>query len=392
MKEVNFICGNENISNSGMHLFAQDVCEFLNDISSTILKSPESRIYPDLTAFAFWCRKANIKRIKESYDDLDSRLGRGLCFHITPSNIPINFAFSYVFSLIAGNANIVRLPSKDFPQIQYLCKIFDEKLHQYPNIKARTAFVQYDKSSNATEHFSQISDCRMIWGGDKTIAQLKKNSTKARCVDLVFADRYSLCMIDANAILKADNSDIKKLAGDFYNDTYLMDQNACSSPQLICWVNDNKAARKIFWDAIYEISASKYELQDAMAVEKYTKQCMDSIYIPEIKNTSSYTNLLYRSELSTLTNNIENIRGKAGYFYEYQLTEITDLLHVINEKYQTITYFGINPKTLLSSITAQGVKGVDRIVPIGKAMDIDIIWDGYDLVRQLSRKITLFNK
>jgi hypothetical protein len=31
--------------------------------------------------------------------------------------------------------------------------------------------------------------------------------------------------------------------------------------------------------------------------------------------------------------------------------------------------------------------GVDRIVPIGTALDIGIYWDGYDLIRTLSRVI-----
>ena len=31
--------------------------------------------------------------------------------------------------------------------------------------------------------------------------------------------------------------------------------------------------------------------------------------------------------------------------------------------------------------------GIDLIVPVGAAMDIDIVWDGYDLVTMLSRKI-----
>ena len=36
-------------------------------------------------------------------------------------------------------------------------------------------------------------------------------------------------------------------------------------------------------------------------------------------------------------------------------------------------------------LIATNVRGVDRIVPIGKAMDIDVIWDGFDLVRVIAR-------
>ena len=86
-------------------------CEFLQDISSELIKSPESRKYPDIMGFAFWCRKANINKLKKLFEDGLIRLGLGLVLHITPSNVPVNFAFSFAFGLLAGNANIVRAPS-----------------------------------------------------------------------------------------------------------------------------------------------------------------------------------------------------------------------------------------------------------------------------------------
>lgn len=38
---------------------------------------------------------------------------------------------------------------------------------------------------------------------------------------------------------------------------------------------------------------------------------------------------------------------------------------------------------------ARRLRGIDRIVPIGQAMDIGATWDGCDLVRTLSRVISL---
>lgn len=40
---------------------------------------------------------------------------------------------------------------------------------------------------------------------------------------------------------------------------------------------------------------------------------------------------------------------------------------------------------IADAILVFGVKGIDRVVPIGKTMDFDLIWDGYDLVEQMSR-------
>jgi len=33
--------------------------------------------------------------------------------------------------------------------------------------------------------------------------------------------------------------------------------------------------------------------------------------------------------------------------------------------------------------------GIDRLVPIGKALGIDIIWDGYEVLKSLSRTVSL---
>ena len=388
MSGVNYLIGNEDILNMPEVPFSDEVCKFLNDLSKEILGSKEGRLYPDLSALAFWCRRANIQHLKSLLDNKQYRLGRGLCFHIAPSNIPVNFAFSYVFSLLAGNANIVRLPGKDFPQVKALIEILKKILEKYPKIKDRTAFVKYNRASDATSVFSKTADVRMLWGGDNTIKALKSCETKPRCIDIAFSDRYSVCIIDGASVLKADEKTIEKLAENFYNDTYLMDQNACSSPQLIYWQNDSEYAREKFWSAVYKTAKEKYNLQDAICVDKYTKLCEDAIDYPEkIKSVKHCGNLLYRSELSAPDKDIENMRGKGGYFYEYSLKETGELYRMIDEKYQTVTYFGINPEKLVKEICIHKICGIDRIVPVGQAMDIDIIWDGYDLLNQLSRII-----
>ena len=102
--------------------------EFLQDLSLNLINRKESRIYPDIMAFAFWCRRANINKIKKKFEDEHFRLGLGLVFHIAPSNVPVNFAFSFAFGLLSGNANIVRAPSKSFPQVDILCETIKSML------------------------------------------------------------------------------------------------------------------------------------------------------------------------------------------------------------------------------------------------------------------------
>ena len=389
MNGVEYVIGTADIVNTPIRVYDDTACAFIAELSAEILKSPLSRTYPDLSALAFWGRKANLQKLKSAFGDTAGRLGRGLCFHIAPSNIPVNFAFTYLFGLLAGNANIVRLPSKTFPQIDALCALMKKVLSKYPEIEKRTAFVRYPRNDEITAEFCKHADARMIWGGDKTIENIKALPASPRCVDIAFADRYSLAVIDGEAVLNADEAQMKRLAENFYNDTWLMDQNACSSPQILLWRNDGGEAREKFWNAALAVAETKYVLQDAVAVDKYTLFCTEAVTNGNARNFTHTGNLLYREEIETLTPDIVNHRGKGGYFFEHSLKDARELCNVITEKFQTVTYFGIDAAALREELIAANVRGIDRIVPVGKAMDIDVVWDGHDLVRELSRIVNV---
>lgn len=388
MNTIKYLVGSEDVLDLPFEPYSEKVCTFLTVLSDILMKDIETRKYSDIVSFAFWCRKANIIGKKNEWNKRgEKRLGRGLVFHIAPSNIPINFAFTYIFSLLAGNANIVRVPSKEFPQVTLMCQIMKELLEEYPEINSRTAFVQYPSNDEITEQFSREADVRVVWGGDNTITKIRAYPAKPKCIDLVFADRYSICILDGQVIEEEDNIGLKKLAENFYNDTYLIDQNACSSPQVIFWKNTSDEAKKRFWEAIFEYSKPKYKLQEASCVDKYMKLCQDAINIPELKKKNQIENLIYHIELEKLPLNITSLRGSCGYFYEYNLNRYEELLPILTEKFQTITYYGVDAVEIQKFLIENHVKGIDRIVPVGKSLDIDVIWDGYDIISMLSRII-----
>jgi hypothetical protein len=386
LKDIKYLCGSKDIDFSPIQTYDDEVCCFISDLSEILLKSPETKQYPDIYTFAFWCRNSNIQKLKKEFGNTQYQMGRGLCFHIAPSNIAINFAFSYLFSLLAGNSNIVRLPSKDYPQVSFLCNILNKLLVDYRKILSRTSFIQYSRDNLASTELSKIADARMIWGGDETIKIFKNMSTQPRCVDISFPDRYSICVIDGKKIASSTKNDIERLANDFYYDTYLMDQNACSSPQLIYWLNADDEAKDKFWNHVYLIAKEKYDLQDSVVISKHTQAFINAIQLDNITIINK-DNLLYRIKLKSLPENPEHLRGKGGYFFEFDLNNFEELYSKVNVKYQTVTYFGIDLDEFKKGIIKNNLKGIDRVVPIGKAMDIGVFWDGHDLVRELSRKI-----
>ena len=54
-----------------------------------------------------------------------------------------------------------------------------------------------------------------------------------------------------------------------------------------------------------------------------------------------------------------------------------------------MTYFGFDKKILKNFIINNKNPGIDRIVPIGKSMNTNFIWDGFDMIKSLSRIVDI---
>lgn len=369
--------------------FADNVIEFLNALSGALLKDRMSRLYPDAITFAFFCRKANLLALKEKYTSADAlRMGRGILFHIAPSNVPINFGYSLVAGLLAGNNNIVRVSSKQFPQVDLIIKHLHELMEggQHDEVARRIALVRYDRTSDASAFFSSICNVRVIWGGDATIQTIRQNAIPARSFDVCFADRYSIAAIHPDAIMAADDAEIKKLAEAFYNDTYLFDQNACSAPHTIFWIKSNnlKAAKERFWTAVHQHTSKKYKLQAVMSVDKLTAFYRQAACM-YVRMQEMPDNVVVRSELAELPKNIEDFRCACGYFSEYTVLSLDEIAPIVSIKYQSLGYFGFSREELVDFVIRNRFQGLDRIVPIGETTAFSLTWDGYNLIEIFSR-------
>jgi hypothetical protein len=370
--------------------FAPNIRAFLAALSAQLIADPTTKTMPDVLSFAWFCRKANVERVAAIYNDGILRLGRGLALHITPTNMPVNFAFSWAFSLLAGNANIVRVSDRDFPQIPFIIRhlqtLFEDAL--FTEIRTMNSFVTYPRDEETTAALSAIADVRIIWGGDETIRTIRKSPLPARGLDISFADRYSFCIMAATGVLSLSEPALASLAAGFFRDAYTMDQNACSSPHLVVWIGnaaESSRAAERFWKALHAEVEQRYELGPAYSMEKFIQACRDAIQLNSITELNRDDNRLYRLKLNALFEGIENRRGSGGYFYEYSTENMDELAGIVNTKYQTLAYFGLAASELASFVSRNRPTGIDRIVPVGKALDVGPIWDGFDLIRTLSR-------
>ncbi len=370
--------------------FSDDAVEYLDALSSLIMKNPSSRQYPDVITFAFFCRRASLVKMKSDIATDKLRLGRGLVFHVAPSNVPVNFAYSLVSGLLAGNMNVVRVSSKSFAQvdiiIKAMLKLLDERRHS--DVASRFAIVRYERSSGWNDYFSSIANVRVVWGGDKTVEALRQSPLPPRSYEVCFADRYSIASFGAKKVLNASDAEIEHLAAGFYNDTYLFDQNACSAPHLIVWLKDTPQfgdAENKFWKAVHSIAKKKYDFQPVMAVDKLTTFFRQSADM-KCRKEPMPDNVLFRLHLDELPINIDEYRCPGGYFYEYEVDNLNEIAHIISLKYQTMAYYGISHSELEDFVFGNRLTGLDRVVPVGETSSFSFDWDGYDLIETLSRQ------
>jgi len=391
-EEIDFVVGNPDILSNistipAMRIFDDRIITFLNSLSGDILKSGTAKKYSDAVTFAFWCRKANLLSLKKQYDG-NGRLGKGLAFQVSPSNVPLNFAYSMAASMLSGNANIIRLPSKAFEQTELLCEIIAAMFckNEFSYMAERLCLIKYAYNKEITDALCSICTSRVIWGGDATVSEIRKSPIPPRANEITFPDRYSICVIDADKYLA--ESDKAETARGFYNDTYLYDQNACTSPRIIFWFGTEiEAAKDVFWASLRKL-LDKYELLPVQTVNKL------STFFAYAANSDC--NLSKQDDYKIMRVNINNINAdisdfleNSGYFYESDINALEDILPVCGRRCQTLSYIGFNAGELREFIVKNSPFGIDRIVPVGKTMDFSLIWDGHDLIRELSRVVEI---
>lgn len=392
LRGVTYLVGNDEIVAALKDVspkcpFDDSVVEFLNSLSKILMKSREAKAYPDVITLGFWMRKSSVLALKERFvtDSSDIKIGRGVAFHIAPSNVPVNYAYSLLTGLLTGNANVVRIPSKDFPQVSIINKAINEALEEYPDMKPYICLVRYGRNQKVNDMFSALADTRIIWGGDNTIAEIRKSPLRPRAGEIAFADRYSLAVIDSDKYMEV--SDKERLAEEFYNDTYLSDQNACTSPRLVVWMGEKKEeAKELFWKYEHNLVKKKYQFQSIMGINKLTSSYLMAVSKEGVHVEQREDNYIVRVNVPEVNPDLMQLKDNSGYFFEYDCDDIIEIRDFCNNTHcQTIGFLG--EKETIMPLLISGIKGVDRVVPIGKTMDFDFIWDGYNLVERLTRTI-----
>ena len=151
-----------------------------------------------------------------------------------------------------------------------------------------------------------------------------------------------------------------------------------------------KKAKVRLWEEFSEYVNRVHKIEPIQYMDKYVDACMNVIENENIKSVKHQNNLIFNIELTHFLENQQDQRGYFGTFHEMSLGCLNDLAPIINDRCQTLTYFGFDVVELRNFVTSNQLRGIDRIVPIGRSLDMDVVWDGYDIIEHLSRRIDIY--
>ena len=124
-------------------------------------------------------------------------------------------------------------------------------------------------------------------------------------------------------------------------------------------------------------------------MDKITKLYRDIIELKNLNNFVNFESNLHVINLKSLNQNNHEMRGKWGFFYEFETDKLEKINKFINKKYQTLTYFGLKKIFISKFVKKNKLQGIDRIVPIGQSLNMNFFWDGYDINKILTRVIDI---
>ena len=374
--------------------FSDSLVSVCADFARRLGREQRARRYPELTALAFWMRRTEIERLRAEFSALESdqvvRVPRGLVFHVPPANVDTMFVYSWLLSLLCGNRNIVRLSGSRVEAVDILCDVLRETLSDSePGLAAGQTVVTYGHEDETNQALSSNCDLRVVWGGDHTVDVFRRFPLNPQARELVFPDRFSFAALRVSAVQQLDDQGLTRLTENFFNDAFWFDQMGCSSPRLVVWVGDaaatQTASARFFERLARTVEAKGYSLPAAARMARFTFECQAILDRP-VAERIEHGAALARLRLESLASFSRDHSG-GGLFFEARLEDLADLGAALDRRDQTLTHFGFEAETLRGAVLGWNGRGLDRLVPVGQALQFARYWDGMDLLSELTRSV-----
>lgn len=185
--------------------------------------------------------------LTSTLEDIDNQTKRtiyplGILFHIAAGNVDVLPAYSVIEGLLAGNVNILKLPSGDKG---LSVKLLSELIEIEPILK--DYIYVFDVPSTEVETlkiFADLSDGIVVWGGDQAVMAARKMASVTTKI-IPWGHKLSF----AYATLDATNQELTDLA----DHIAMTDQVLCSSCQGIFVDTEDRALLDAFAKRFFDI-------------------------------------------------------------------------------------------------------------------------------------------
>lgn len=348
---------------------------------------------PDVASLAFFLRASSLNKLKEQWIATIPQgciaMPRGRVFHIAPANVEVMFIYSWVISMLCGNSNVVRIPSRPSKTIELLCQCLRESLGAFPKIASSQWGIAYEADNQTTQALTSISQVRVIWGGDSTVKSVRAVESPAGLRDVIFPNRYSWAAIKASFIHSLTLAQRQDLAQRFFQDAYLFDQRACSSPQIVVFVGEMEEcarAHSVFLEDLQRVVvAQKYSSDSAHVLEKLCAAALIAAYDNQAAFYRWSAELMSIS--TTYTKRVRDMTCGGGFFVVLYIRSLNALAEMVQAHDQTLSHAGFDKQELLTALNEICGKGFDRVVPCGQALRFEPVWDGMVLMNEFTRTV-----
>jgi hypothetical protein len=364
--------------------------DFLAGFAGRLLTPGGVRRFPELASLGFFLRRAEITRTLDRLrgGGTTFRFPRGLVFHVPPANVDTIFVYSWALSALAGNRNVVRISPRAAGAAERALEALNEALAEaHPAVGRTQRMVTYGHDDAVTAALSAACDLRVIWGGDRSVSEVRRHPLAPRARDLTFPDRTSFAAISVSGWQQAPEATRAEAALGFFNDAYWFDQAACASPRALFWLGEDDAALvargEFFAHLRRAVDGRRYVTKPAMAVQKRVAAygaAADGL----LRSIRLLGNEIAMLELVDAAALPMGWMG-AGTFPQATVAGLDALAAIVGPKGQTCSYFGFGPGELDRLAYLLGGRGIDRVVPFGSALSFSAVWDGYDLLAELTR-------
>lgn len=376
--------------------FADQRCRIVGSLSARFLKDPWLRRDPASVAAGYWMRPAAVSLLRAAFERRQAadpsvvRVPVGRVFHVAPSNVDTLFVYSWVLAYLCGNANVVRVSQNPTEAVQAMLRVIGAAAVEHPELAASNRFVTYEHDDEVTAALSDWCTHRIVWGGNETVAAIRTLPLNPHASERVFGSKFSYAVVAQDRYIAVKAEERKRLASAFFNDLFWFHQMACSSPHIVFWVGPEPG-----WQGA--VAEFETRLQEEVERRHYQPSASNSVHrlvhaFGVAADGDVRVGLEHPGFISIRVPDARTLDKRicgGGLIRHARIDDLAELETFVSDGDQTVTHFGFDRDALTRLAARIGAGGADRIVPIGDALSFQVVWDGFDLIDDLTRRVTV---